>query len=291
MKVALCFSGQPRNVRKCYKLISENLITDNVDVFAHFWWDKSYKDQVMRFEFEDRYEEDEGQAFIALYKPKAYKFEKQEQFDLSGFDFTDPGVCASSLDAKVTAFNCTSMWHSVNRAFDLARKHGRYDLYVRCRTDLIFMEQLDWNTFNPKTLYIGDGRIAGEDRLVGDWFSAGGEYEMSLYCLLRQKFEKINSDYMNHMHDFILKGLSDIVVERQIQLPIDYKKVRAELSMMIPGLDSCLDGNGHIDPRVFYAKWRAKELDDDVISIQSHEFKGRKKDDLPHYAKEWTELK
>ena len=291
MKIALCFSGQPRNVRKCYRLISENLITKDVDVFAHFWWDKSYKDQVMRFEFDERYQEDEGQAFIDLYNPKAYSFEKQEQFDLSDFDFTDPGVCDDPLDAKVTAFNCTSMWYSVNRAFDLAKQHGEYDLYIRCRTDLIFMEKVDWSTFDPKTLYIGDGRIAGEDRILGDWFAAGGRYEMSLYCELKDKFKTINANYVYHMHDFMLKGLSDIVVERQIQLPIDYKKVKCELSMMISGLDTCLDSNGHLDPQIFYPKWYAKELDDDIKSIQSSEFKGRKKKDLPHYAKEWDELK
>ena len=291
MKVALCFSGQPRNVRKCYRLISENLITDDVDVFAHFWWDKSYKDQVMRFEFDERYKEDEGQAFIELYDPKAYSFEEQEQFDLSGFSFSNPGVCNDSLDAKVTAFNCTSMWHSVNRAFDLAKQHGEYDLYVRCRTDLIFMESIDWSTFDPRTLYVGDGRIAGEDRLLGDWFAAGGKYEMSLYCELKNKFAIINANSIYHMHDFMLKGLSDIVVENQVQLPIDYKKVRCELSMMIPNLDTCLDNKGHLDPQIFYSKWFSKELDDDIKSIQSHEFKGREKKDLPHYAKEWDELK
>jgi len=291
MKIALCFSGQPRNVRKCYRLISENLISDNVDVYAHFWWDKSYKDQVMRFEFDERYKEDEGQAFINLYNPKAYTFEKQKQFDLSGFNFTDPGVCDDSLDAKVTAFNCTSMWHSVNRAFDLAKQHGEYDLYVRCRTDLIFMEKIDWSVFDPKTLYIGDGRIAGEDRILGDWFAAGGKYEMSLYCMLKDRFEAINANYVYHMHDFMLKALSDIVVEKQIQLPIDYKKVKCELSMMIPGLDTCLDAAGHLDPQVFYLKWYAKELNDDVKSIQSYKFKGKKSNDLPHYAKDWDELK
>jgi len=267
-------------------------MTNDVDVYAHFWWDKSYKDQVMRFEFDDRYEEDEGQAFVDLYKPKAYKFEKQEQFDMSGFDFTDPGVCADSLDAKVTAFNCTSMWSSVNRAFELARSQNiKYDLYIRCRTDLIFMEKVKLDEIDPKTLFLGDGRIAGEDRLLGDWFSTGGEYEMALYCLLKQKFQELNSRYVYHMHDFMLKGLSDIVVERQIQLPLDYKRFRVELSMMIPNLDSCLDKNGHIDPETFYNKWKNKELDDDVVSIQTHEFKGKEKSDLPHYAKEWDELK
>ena len=40
MKIALCFSGQPRFVNECAPLIKANVIQDyNVDVFAHLWFD------------------------------------------------------------------------------------------------------------------------------------------------------------------------------------------------------------------------------------------------------------
>ena len=40
MKIALCFSGQPRFVNECSSLIKANVIQDyNVDVFAHLWFD------------------------------------------------------------------------------------------------------------------------------------------------------------------------------------------------------------------------------------------------------------
>jgi len=261
-------------------------MTNDVDVYAHFWWDKSYKDQVIRFEFDDRYEEDEGQAFINLYKPKAYKFEKQEQFDLSGFNFENPGVCTNSLEAKMMAFNCTSMWHSVNRAFDLAKLQGiEYDLYVRCRTDLIFTEKVEWSTLDLDVLYTGDGRIAGEDRIFGDWFSAGNLENMRKYCLLREFFPVYNSNMVIHMHDFLMTALL------QLDLTLDYKKIRAQLSMMIPDLESCLDKNKHIDPQVFCRKWSAKELNGSVRSIQANEYKDMNKEDLPHYVKDWKELK
>ena len=40
MKIALCFSGQPRFVNECSPLITSNVIQDyNVDVFAHLWFD------------------------------------------------------------------------------------------------------------------------------------------------------------------------------------------------------------------------------------------------------------
>jgi len=40
MKVALCFNGQPRDVKQCYKSMLNNLIIPNFieDIFVHTWW-------------------------------------------------------------------------------------------------------------------------------------------------------------------------------------------------------------------------------------------------------------
>ena len=44
MKLALCFSGQPRFVNECSDLIINNAIQDyDVDVFAHLWFDDDLK--------------------------------------------------------------------------------------------------------------------------------------------------------------------------------------------------------------------------------------------------------
>ena len=40
MKIALCFSGQPRFVNECASLIKTNVMQDyDIDVFAHLWFD------------------------------------------------------------------------------------------------------------------------------------------------------------------------------------------------------------------------------------------------------------
>jgi hypothetical protein len=40
MKIALCFSGQPRFVNECSSLIKSNVMQDyDIDVFAHLWFD------------------------------------------------------------------------------------------------------------------------------------------------------------------------------------------------------------------------------------------------------------
>ena len=42
MRIALCYSGRPRNYKECLKNHQETfgLGGDNVDVFAHLWFDE-----------------------------------------------------------------------------------------------------------------------------------------------------------------------------------------------------------------------------------------------------------
>jgi len=41
MKLAICFSGQPRFIDR---LKIDNLKQNyDADIYAHFWWDKSYR--------------------------------------------------------------------------------------------------------------------------------------------------------------------------------------------------------------------------------------------------------
>ena len=40
MKLALCLSGQPRDVDIIYPILKQSILDDNdVDVFVHTWWD------------------------------------------------------------------------------------------------------------------------------------------------------------------------------------------------------------------------------------------------------------
>ena len=49
MKIALCFHGLPRLIQNCYSDIYNHFIkNNNVDIYAHFWWDESYKGKINR---------------------------------------------------------------------------------------------------------------------------------------------------------------------------------------------------------------------------------------------------
>ena len=44
MRIALCLSGQPRNVRAGWDNLNSTIIQENsnLDIFVHTWWDESY---------------------------------------------------------------------------------------------------------------------------------------------------------------------------------------------------------------------------------------------------------
>ena len=58
MKIALCFSGQPRYIDKSYEQFRSIFDNNAVDVFAHLWWDDSYLGKPFVWESKDRYPED-----------------------------------------------------------------------------------------------------------------------------------------------------------------------------------------------------------------------------------------
>jgi hypothetical protein len=50
MKLALCFSGQPRFVRECSQSIISNVIQNyDVDIFAHLWFDENLQNNPYKF--------------------------------------------------------------------------------------------------------------------------------------------------------------------------------------------------------------------------------------------------
>lgn len=280
LKIALCFSGQPRNVRKCQKIISRSLIENSheVDVYAHLWWDPSYKNEIIRFEMNNRYEEDEDKVFIDLYKPKKILLEKQKNFDVS--HYRDSATGANKFETNVSAFNNISMWYSIQKSFELALEQNVvYDMYVRCRTDLVFMEDVKWEELDSDVLYVGDGRIAGYDRMYGDWFAASSLAGMKKYVSIGSKFEEFNSPRMMHMHDFMKKCLIDCNTK------IDNDKFSPELSMMIPEINSCLDNEGSIEIEKFRSMWKEGKLRESLQSIPVQDYEHFPESYMPHYWK------
>ncbi len=113
LKIALCLSGQPRNVQKGFERINNLILSGrDVDVFCHHWTSNKNCDKV-----------------IDLYKPK--KFQLQEQ--LQGY--------GKLPDWKSVGFNVCSMFYSIMRSFKLMEEYCEqtgtsYDCVIKTRTDI-----------------------------------------------------------------------------------------------------------------------------------------------------------
>ena len=78
MKIAICFSGEPRFVNECFPLIKKNIIdvNDNIDFFIHTWFSddivdkKLYTNSISSFG-ESTIKKDVIEDINRLYNPKS----------------------------------------------------------------------------------------------------------------------------------------------------------------------------------------------------------------------------
>ena len=246
MKIALCFSGQPRDLKECHENINKNLIDGyDVDVYAHAWWSEDmagteYKPNSVKFL------EKADEEFAKLYKPKKSVFENQIKFDTSSCNHYNLGVCVWLSDLKKCYFNMKSAYYSMAKSFELALSSNEsYDFYVRCRTDLLFPKKLKYEELNSDTLYIGDGRTAGWDRFFSDWFACGSKANIQKYCQIYEKFDSYVEKGFPHMHDLFRLHLEDT--------KCDTYAIAPEIYYLMPKKDEFVNLDG-MPRRIFFDK-------------------------------------
>lgn len=197
MKIALCFHGLPRLIEKCHSDIYNYFIkNNNVDIFAHFWWDDSYKGKINRLHVKERFDENKNpiEIFKNLYNPLKIHYEECPQnFDASEYNvegWNTPHIKDSVLFHKICASaTIYGSWYcrflSVNKVIKLIDNINDYDLIIIVRSDtLIFnnnislLNEINGLNFN-KYIYFpstkeGGGRYAGEfPNRIGDWLFMG----------------------------------------------------------------------------------------------------------------------
>lgn len=178
MKIALCFSGQPRFVAECAQSIKTHLMAGHeVDVFAHLWWDKAYIGEIFRFHCFDQYESDMKSVFLDQYRDrlKCGIFEPQKQFDITlPSEEGAWGKTLKSVWKKEVRFKQLSMFYSLKQVQTLLDNYiestqNKYDMFVRCRTDIMFTKSIDFARCNEDKLYFdtfGSNGIGIEDYFV-----------------------------------------------------------------------------------------------------------------------------
>jgi len=175
MRIALCFyglvgskadkngDGVALDPRIAYNLNKKNLIMPNsglaneIDIFIHSW----------SHEFEAE--------LVSLYKPKAFKIERQKEFPHSNKiannrDFSElirlpisvikkPGSLFELLsNNKKEAFRANSRWYSNKAVLELKKKYEQennfeYDCVMVLRLDVGFYTPLDYSSYDMEFFY------------------------------------------------------------------------------------------------------------------------------------------
>lgn len=215
MKIALCFSGQPRFIEK---INLDNLVQNHdVDVYAHFWWDESYRGQIFAWNSSLTYPQnyDPIIEFKNKLRPKKVVYEKYLDFDLSGFEMISKMEFPLTEEVvKQSIYRQKSQWTSIKKSIDLV--DDDYDLVVRIRTDLEFKDRVPLELCNQDGIYIMDGSLqAGSGREYCDWFYLGPKHRMKEFDVLKI-YDEFYKDGIKHMHDLVYHAFVSLQIPHAV---------------------------------------------------------------------------
>lgn len=124
MKIAVCISGFLRIFKETANNHNIHLFSllrevGDVDVFVHTWDRIDCHSNVDDFE----------KSIKSIWEPKEYVIEPYFEFDVSKYS-RHYGRCNNVL----------SMFYKINKCFELAKSTSNYDLFIRLRTDHLFLD-------------------------------------------------------------------------------------------------------------------------------------------------------
>lgn len=231
MKIAICFSGQPRFVQECYPGIKKNILDSNkdseIDVFVHTWFSDSIVDKVLyhnefsSFSGDAKIEKNSIDNIKKLYNPKEITIEEPLNFqptvDYEGsFNkqfsaFNKIGISKDEyirmrLNSQYSSLYSIMQSNMLKRKFEL--NNGiLYDWVVKLRFDNIIKNPIDLSLLDPTFLYHQEmGKPESE---IADWINFSNSKNMdsfsSAFATLENLAEMCNSKYGWFSPESILK--------------------------------------------------------------------------------------
>lgn len=149
MKVALCFSGNIRDLDETKTFWLDFIEKYDADVYASFW-------DVENFETNDTINN-----FEKIYTPKRLEIENYEVFkkttqDIASYYINPPVEMGKFVDVVTRPFGHLPMYYKVWRANLLTKQLGiEYDLVIRARTDIVLDEKFELKKNNYLNVPMG----------------------------------------------------------------------------------------------------------------------------------------
>jgi len=200
-KIAICFSGEIRDLERTKDYWSKLIKEYDMDVYASFW------------NVENEENGDTFDNFHRLYDVKKTEVESFKSFEQSTLSqlrmgINPPNSLQQHLRESCMNFGTLSMWYKIWRANLLTKELDiDYDIVIRARTDIFFDERLDIT--ENEMFNIPYGRVKTSDWKdsdgICDLFAYGSPKLMDYYstCLFYM-MEHLNKDYYMVPHEFFL---------------------------------------------------------------------------------------
>ena len=186
--VALCYSGQIRDFKKCFESHVKHIINVNKDynfyIFFHCWGDKSLEGQT---HFEGR----SDRGFFSVNNindvlncnPDSILIEKPIEFQS---DLIPEPRFPHPIQNTLSMFYSIMMSNEIKRIFCSIR-NIKIDWCLRLRTDLFFQKDFNLDDYDNKYMYINN-QYVHTDYAVNDLFSFSSDQNMNQYA---QTFNRI----------------------------------------------------------------------------------------------------
>jgi len=193
MRVALCFSGQPRYLDKTVDSWFNNVIRPhNCDVFCHFWkpcnkeeylddWSKK-KERKWVFDYNK----------IGMLTPTVLLVEEQKNFrNLLG-----------DIKAHCPIQNTLSMLYSIDQSNKLKSYYEeannfKYDVVIRARTDTLVKNKLPLEDVKGKIVYL-EFRVTS-----GDQFAYGSSESMDIFSTVYDRIPELLEVHPLHSETYV----------------------------------------------------------------------------------------
>ena len=174
MRIALCFSGQPRSYKAGFDYYEKNLFQIpgvTVDIFIHTWDTKGMEWYDLIKLYEDAAKKYGGGIRTKVDNPLRGDYNKKYTNTPNG--------------EKWPPFNTVSAFYSTFQVMvlkaEMEQKYSQYDWVIKTRTDFALPVQLPYERMDKNMIYMPNCRKVYGDWLGNDQFAIGSSYNMNKY--------------------------------------------------------------------------------------------------------------
>lgn len=196
MRLAFCFTGQPRDARNTLKRIKESWCgNQDVDFFFHSWYGKHgvpFRDDVPS----DVYTDDLFDNIISELNPVSYHIDEPVQFK-NQYEDSPHWRCFHPKYNKNPSFNIQSQFYSNMKCIELKSKYEeknniRYDAVFRCRFDYYFNHEYKISDYDLNYLHIKND-CKHTEYAINDHLALSNSDNMNIYGDLFNNLQKYYS--------------------------------------------------------------------------------------------------